>query len=158
MPKQRKRIDINQLSIFDAIREIAVVPSSPSPGSYDIDKAFREEISRALKACPSSRYQVAARMSELVGQDITKTMLDSWTAESKEQHRFPAIFLPAYCEATGQTGPLVMLGQSAKVFVMAGPDALRADIRRDEEAIHEIQKRRMKKTALLEAMESGEEG
>jgi hypothetical protein len=46
-----------------------------------------------------------------------------------------------------------MLGQSAKVFVMAGPDALRADIRRDEEMIREIQKRKTKKTVLLKAME-----
>jgi hypothetical protein len=41
---------------------------------------------------PLSRYQVAAKMSELLDVDITKTMLDSWTAESKEQHRFPALF------------------------------------------------------------------
>ena len=125
MTKQGKRIDINQLSIFEIIQESAA-SAAPRTGSYDIDKAFREAVSRALKACPFSRYQVAAAMSELVGQDITKTMLDSWTAESKEQHRFPAIFLPAFCEATGQAEPLEMLGQSARLFVMAGPDALRA--------------------------------
>ncbi|MFA5261640.1 MAG: hypothetical protein WC450_10465 [Candidatus Omnitrophota bacterium] len=154
MTKQHKRIDINQLSIFEIIQEITA-SSAPVPGSYDIDKSFREAISRALKACPLSRYQVAGRMSELVGQDITKSMLDSWTAESKEQHRFPAIYLPSFCEATGQTEILTMLGQSAKVFVMAGPDALRAEIRRDEEMIRDIQKRKAKKTVLLNTMENG---
>lgn len=157
MSKRSNKLDTNQLSIFEIIQENAAV-SAPLPGSYDIDKAFREAISGALKACPLSRYHVAARISELVGHDVTKSMIDSWTAESKEQHRFPAIYLPAFCEATGQTAPLAMLGQSAKVFVMAGPDALRAEIRRDEEMIREIQKRKAKKTALLGVMESSTEG
>jgi len=156
MAKRVGKIDINQLSIFEAIQENSA-SSDPAPGSYDIDKSFREAISSALKACRPNRYQVAARMSELVGQDITKTMLDSWTAESKEQHRFPAIFLPAFCEATGQTYPLAMLGQSARVFVMQGPDALRADIRRDEETIRVIRRRIKKKTAVLSVMEDGRE-
>jgi len=108
-----------------------------------------------LKECLHlSRYHVAAIMSELAGQDITKSMLDSWTAESKEQHRFPAIFVPAFCQATGGSRILKMLGNVSRRYVMDGPDALRADIRRDEELIREIQKRKAKKTVLLNAMEN----
>jgi len=69
-------------------------------------------------------------MSELVGQDITKTMLDSWTAESKGMHRFPAVYLPAFCEAVGSTEPIRMLGQVLCAFVLPGPAALLAEIRR----------------------------
>lgn len=43
-----------------------------------------------------SRYDLAARMSELTGEEITKAMVDSWTAESKEHHRFPLEFTPAF--------------------------------------------------------------
>ncbi len=152
MPKLKKRLDNpDQLSIFEILSEQG--GAEASPGSLDVDRRFRESVSAALKTCPPSRYQVAARMSELTGCDITKSMLDSWTAESKEGHRFPAIFLPAFCEATGQMEPLAMLGQMANVFVVEGPDALRADIRRDEEQIKEIRKRITQKSAMITMLE-----
>ncbi len=142
----------NQSTIFELIQEHNA-NSNPEPGSMDIDRAFREAVSLDLKECPLSRYQVVAVMSELIGQDITKAMLDSWTADSKEQHRFPAIFLPAFCEATGGSRTLRLLGNVSKRYVMDGPDALRADIRRDEELIREIRKRKQKKQVVLSAME-----
>ena len=40
-------------------------------------------------------------MSDLVGREVSKTMLDAYTSESKEGHRLPAELLPAFCEATG---------------------------------------------------------
>ena len=43
-----------------------------------------------------SRYDLAARMSELTGEEITKAMIDSWTAESKDRHRFPLEYTPAF--------------------------------------------------------------
>ena len=93
MTKKKKRLDINQSSLFEIIQELQNnKPATKPGGSFNIDHQFRGAISEALKRCPLSRYQVVARMSELTDTDITKTMLDSWTAESKEQHRFPAIF------------------------------------------------------------------
>jgi len=125
-----------------------------SAGSLDMDKQFREIISEALRGCcPLSRYQVAARMSELLGQDITKTMLDSWTAESKEQHRFPAVFLPAFCEAVGSTEPIRMIGRRVGVFVLPGPEALRAEIQRIEEEINRKQAEKRRRMIFLKEME-----
>ncbi len=77
MAKSKKFLDKRQLSIFDLLSQV----SSQKIGVMDIDRAFREKVSEILRQCPLSRYQVAARMSELVGQDITKSMLDSWTKE-----------------------------------------------------------------------------
>ncbi|MDX9820645.1 MAG: hypothetical protein RBT20_01825 [Syntrophales bacterium] len=152
MTKRKQIIDTSQSSLFDLIQEQNSAPS-PHPGSMDIDKAFREGISAALKACPLSRYQVAARMSELVGQDVTKTMIDSWTAESKEQHRFPAVFLPAFCEVVGCSEPLKMLGRLVGVFVLPGPEVLRAEIRRIEEEILRKQGEKKKRLMFLKEME-----
>ena len=95
MSKYKKRIDKNddrQISLFDLIIKNQGEDTSPKEGSLDIDTEVRHLVSEELKGCPYSRYHVAARMSELTGTEITKSMLDSWTAESKEQHRFPAIF------------------------------------------------------------------
>ena len=69
-------------------------------------------------------------MSDLIGRDITKTMLDSWTAEFQEMHRLPAVSLPAFCEAVGSTEPIRMLGQVLCAFVLPGPASLLAEIRR----------------------------
>lgn len=154
MAKSKKILD-NQSSIFDLLATSMTKDAAESKpaGSMDIDSRMREMISKELRGCQLSRYQVAARMSELVGQDITKTMLDSWTAESKEQHRFPAIFLPAFCEAVGSTRIIQDLGRIVGAFVLPGPEALRAEIQRIEEDISEAQKEKRKRQLFLREME-----
>lgn len=154
MAKSKKYLD-NQLSIFEFLEnaQTEVARAGKSPGGMNVDVPFRERVSDALRNCPLSRYQVAARMSEMVGQDITKTMLDSWTAESKEQHRFPAVFLPAFCEAVGSTELLRMLGQVVGAFVLPGPEALRAEIQRIEEEINRKQADKRRRLVFLKEME-----
>lgn len=154
MAKSNKKIDTCQLSLFDLLRSYREQQPEKKPaGSFDIDKRFREEISEALKRCPRSRWEVAARMSELVGADITKSMLDSWTSEAKETHRFPSVYLPAFCEAAGDTAPLKMLGSLVGVFILPGPEALRAEIRRLEEEIEGKQPEKRKRLIFLKEME-----
>jgi len=120
-------------------------------GSLDIDRELRESISLALKQSPVSRYHIAATMSEMTGTDITKSRLDSWTAESKDGHRFPAIFMPALCVATGSTEPLKALTRRVGVFVLPGEDALRSEIRRFDEEITHLKAERQKRVVLVEA-------
>jgi len=156
MAKLKKKID-NQLTIFELLSRDEAAESPPA-GSMDIDRAFREAVSASVKACPLSRYGVAARMSELLGQEITKSMLDSWTAESKENHRFPAIFLPAFCTATGSREPLALLGRLTGAFVLPGPEALRSEIQRLDEEIAIKRRERKKRTIFLKEIEGGEHG
>lgn len=157
MAKLKQRIDINQASLFDILKNYKEASTgSAAAGSFDIDRQLRAAISEALKHSPLSRWQVAARMSELTGNEITKAMLDSWTAESKEDHRFPAIFLPAFCEATGCSEPLRLLGKLVGVFVLPGPEALRAEIQRIEEEINKKQTEKRKRMVFLKEMEGKE--
>lgn len=37
----------------------------------------------------------------MVGREITVTMLNHWTAESKAGHRLPGEIIPAFCIVTG---------------------------------------------------------
>jgi hypothetical protein len=154
MAKIKQRIDSNQVSLFDILKNLQEESQTSRPaGSFDIDSQFRAAISEALKHCPLSRWQVAARMSELVGSEITKSMLDSWTAESKEGHRFPAIFLPAFCEAAGCSEPLKLMGRLVGVFILPGPEALRAEIQRIGEEINRKQAEKRKREIFLKEME-----
>jgi hypothetical protein len=70
-----------------------------TPGSYDIDAFIRGLITEAIARSPKSRDLIAADMSELSGKKITPRMLDAYTSTSKEQHRFPLAFAPAFCVA-----------------------------------------------------------
>ncbi len=153
MEKKKKTLD-NQLSLFDLVQGYQQVSEAEKPpGSLNIDRRFRELITEILRRCPISRYQVAAIMSELTDTDITKSMLDSWTAESKVQNRFPAVFLPAFCKAVGTDEPLRLLAELVGSFVLPGPEALRAEIRRLEEEIEELHAEKRKRQLFLKEFE-----
>ena len=72
------------------------VPPRPTPGALAIGLSLRSLLSDALKRSRVSRHEVAARMSELTDDAISKHQLDSWTAESREGWRFPLEYLPAF--------------------------------------------------------------
>lgn len=156
MAKLRKRIDEKndqQLSLFDLLVEAQKDNTAPRAGSLDVDTELRHQITSELKKSPYSRYHVAGRMSELTGTEITKSMLDSWTAESKELHRFPAIFLPAFCVAVESSCLMNFLGRKAGVFVLPGKEALRAEIQKLMEERERINGAVKKRKSLLEALE-----
>lgn len=161
MVKRKKELPEHPL--FDFIKradETARCAANPSSGSLDLDAEFRAAVSLDLKYAADadgreiSRYQVAARMSELTGTEITKTMLDHWSAESQEKHRFPCQFLPAFVIGTGgQRRAFDVLSRRSGLFALPGPEALRAEIRRIEETIGRQQKERQKRIAFLKEIE-----
>jgi len=138
MSKSRKRIDGNQLSLLDLLEKINPTTQTPSEGSLDVKNHFLSSIINAIKNCSMSRWEIAGKMSALLGVEISKFQVDAWTAESKEKHRFPAIYLPAFCQAVGDFTPLTILAEKAGVFVLPGREVLNAELakricRRDEE-------------------------
>jgi len=147
-----KKITDKQYSLFDLLSDIQK-PTDPGPGSLNIQFQLQAVISDCIKHCPLSRWEIAGKMGELLNQDISKYMLDTWTAESKEYHRFPAEFLPAFCEAVGSFEPLGILAEKAGVFILPGRDALRAEIGKLEEEIKRLQKERQKRQLFLQEVE-----
>lgn len=156
MAKPGKRLDVpaNQMSLLDLLtQETQERQEEPGVGSLNLHDRLKTSLSLALKqALPKSRWNVAGEMSHLLGVEVSKYQIDSWVAESKD-HRMPAEYLAAFCIATGSFGPLRVLNDACKVFTVQGPDALRAEIRRDEEEIKARQRDRRKKEALLAALE-----
>lgn len=103
-------------------------PAPAAEGALNFAVELRHLLSRMLKACPRSRYEVAARMSELLGADISKYQLDAWTAESREPWRFPleyAIALEVACESHALTE---WLAAKRGGLVLWGKEALRAQL------------------------------
>ena len=84
-----------------------------------INQAIRE-----ARQAGNGRERLVDRMNLALGADlITKRQLDSWTANSKEQHRFPLEYLAAFCWATGSDAPLRVLASALGYDLVAAREA-----------------------------------
>lgn len=136
-----------QMTLFELIKKQQ--KSLPDEGSCDIHIPFRRILSNSISKSALSRYQICAKMSELLGMDVTISMLNAWTAVSHEQHRFPAEFLPAFCEAVGCYEPIEFLARKTGLFLMPGSEALRSEIQRIEEEIKKLEGERERRVFFL---------
>jgi hypothetical protein len=103
-------------------------PTAPIPGALNFNLVLRHLLSSLLKECPASREIIAARMTELTGDAITKHQLDSWTAESREGWRFPLEYLPAFEVAVETTGLIAWAASIRGGKILMGKEALDAEI------------------------------
>lgn len=104
------------------------VARTPLPGALDIGLQVRHLISDLLKGSVLNRFEIAARMSELLGHEITKHQLDSWTAESREGWRFPLEYLPALEVALETHQVTTWMADLRGCKVLVGKAALDAEI------------------------------
>ncbi|HWP96442.1 MAG TPA: hypothetical protein VN426_06295 [Syntrophomonadaceae bacterium] len=155
MPRRRQQqYSESQPTLFDLIKEVSQVKTESAPASFNISYRLRSEISEGLKQCPLSRFEVAARMSNLLGIEVTKSQLDSWTAESKDHHRFPAEYLPAYCAVTGYKEPLRMIARLVQCYVLESEEALLAELGRIDQSKRELTRKERTIRDFLENIKS----
>jgi hypothetical protein len=87
------------------------------------DLWIREVLSRTLTRCQMSRQQVAEAMSRLLERSITVHILNDCTS-LKKPHRFPAAWVPAFCEATGDDAlQKALLSPRQRALLEAGESA-----------------------------------
>jgi hypothetical protein len=105
-PAKRPRdFSSNQGDLFPGLDQPPVI-HRPNAPDLTVAAEFLGKVDGAMRrACSSrnlSRARIADRMNlALPGlkKPITKRMVDSWMADSKEFHQLPAIYLPAFCWA-----------------------------------------------------------
>ncbi len=158
MAKPQGKLDrrARQRSLFDFAAEASRPPAARparKTGSLNLRQRLREELKRAIRESDLSRWEIAGQMSDLLDCEISKYMLDAWTAESKEGHRFPAEYLPAFCRVTGSRGPLALLAEAAGLFALPGPAALRAEIQKLDEEQKRLAAEKRKRQRFLEELE-----
>ncbi len=158
MSKSHRKIDNKrQVTIFDLIKELS--RSHPTTeGKFKIIDQLRIAIREAIKNSPLSRHQIAGEMGHLLGETITKEMIDSWTRGSDELNgrpgrHIPSEYLPAFCYVTECNTPLQIMAEIAGVFMMPGPEALRAEIQKLDEQIKGAQAKKKKRQLFLKEME-----
>ena len=112
-------------------------------------EAVREALTQALAGCGMSREEVAAEMTRLTGEPISRNHIDNWCSEAKREWRFPLELATAFCRITGDYGLVEA--------VLDGTGLGLADERTMKAAeygrlLAEEKKRAVKKRELLEAL------
>lgn len=74
--------------------------AAPEPDGAPSQCLIRDLIADVIRASGKSRAVIADEMSRAVGTEVTLHMLNAYTATSKQQVRFPAAFVPAFCLVT----------------------------------------------------------
>ena len=64
-------------------------------------KTIRLLVDATIVRSGMSRETIADELAKRVGETVTCEMLNGWTSQSKKRLRFPAAFVPAFCEITG---------------------------------------------------------
>lgn len=116
-------------------------PAATLPGAQDYTLAVRRLLSNAIKASPLNASQIAARMTELMGVQISEHQIHAWTAPSREGWRFPLEYLPAF-ETAAETHDLTAwLADVRGGRLLVGRDALNAELGRLERVRDDAGKR-----------------
>ena len=110
-------------------------------------------ISAVIRESGMDRFEIAARMSRLLGEDVPKTMLDAYSAESRDDqnvptYRFLAFILatesfPALDQLLVHLGCRLLVGDQTKLAALTELELQRAALDR---RIKEM-RARMKETA-----------
>lgn len=128
-------------------------PAPAVPGSMDyrtqVSVLFAEMLKEAERHDPDlDRAMVAVRISRLTGKEVSKAMLDGYTAESREAFNVPLWLAPAaevVCKSTLLSSWFAGIRGGRMVL---GPAALDAEIGRLQNEVAEGQDR-LKELRLL---------
>ena len=105
-------------------------PAAPLPGSMDFRATLSHLVSEMFRAAGKDRHTIAAMCSRLTGKDVSKYMLDGYTAESREEFNLPLWLVPALetaCSAHDLTNWLAGV-RGGRLLI--GPEALAAELGR----------------------------
>lgn len=128
--------DDRTLDLFEIPQPVVTVP-----GQGNCSAQVSELVGEMLKASDLDRYEIAARMSRLSGDDVSKAMLDAWASPARTDHNLPfyrAALLEEVCASHLLTDWLVARRGGRVAY---GRDALLAELGRLERTRDEAARR-----------------
>lgn len=111
-------------------------------------------MSKAIKRSGLSRQQIADGMSCLLREKISAHQINSWLAESKAGHRFPAEYLPAFCAVTADLDLVRDAAGLVGARIASREDVVHAELGRLYRRRREASR---KEGALLKILEGGQQ-
>lgn len=120
-----------------------------SAGSISYSREIAAAMSAALKHCQADRIEVAARMTRLMGREITLSMLNAYTAESRADHNVSLERAIAFDAATDGYALLHFFAAKRGCRVMVGEDALLAELGQIDRTEQQLRERKAALKAYL---------
>jgi len=142
MPPRR---DEQSGNLFPLVPQRADLTSPATELRVKIARAM----SQAMKCSTHDRYEIAARMSRILGRDVSKHMLDAYAAASRETHIPNLEFCIAFDSATEQHELLNLHAALLGCSVLVGADTLHAELVRLNVEEQQIRKRKRDLQAYL---------
>lgn len=143
MSKKNKPIDGRQMDIFAYLRP----EEPPTEGSMNITVQLRQSISKGIKHSGLDRIDICTGIYKLTGIEVSKSTLDSWSAESRaingdgidnngnKRWGIPAEVLTAFCYVTDWWEPLHIVVETGPYKALKGRDVVRARLGQLKEEI-----------------------
>lgn len=98
-----------------------------SDGTVACEVEVRRILREAMKGSGKQRHEIAREMAEVLGRTLTASILADFSrnATKKRQVRFPAAWVPALCEVTGDDSlQRYLMGERLKQRCKVGEDVL----------------------------------
>lgn len=117
-------------------------PSLPSDGMLaGFDRKVASAVSLVLKEDDRDRWDVAAAMSRILDADVPKSMLDAYSAESKEDHNISFARMLVLIATTGRHDVLRSLLRPFGLDLVVGEEILLVEMGHLESQKREIERR-----------------
>jgi len=120
-------------------------PPAPARGAAALAGLGREiaaVVGLILKEDPRDRYAIAAEMSALLGEEVSKGMLDSYAAEAKQKHAISAERLLALIAVTNRHDLLDGLTRRIGAALLVGDEILTAELGHIDSQMARLRERR----------------
>ena len=138
---RKRRHDPGQPDLFEERPYYPVRAPRPDVEPFDFASKVARTMSEALRRCSWPRDEVALRMSRFLGGEVSKAMLDAYTAESKTTHQISLVRMRAFVRATEQWWVWDELLKDDGLTVLQGDEAVHAEIGRIEQEMEEAKAR-----------------
>lgn len=146
MGKRADRLNPDQIGFDFALPERRSAPASLA----GLDRQISVAVSDILHGETKSRTVIAAEVSDLLGEDVTKAMLDAYASPAREDHRMPLSRFLALVQVTNRYDVLDRVVRAIGAAVLVGEEietARLGDIDRRIEAL-KAERREVARLAL----------
>jgi len=116
----------------DLFPDLFAMPSAEKaiPGASNYSFEASNLIARCMKDTPLDRWAIAAQMSRLSGDDVSKNMLDAWASPGRPDHNMPFYRCPLFEEVVSTHELTNWLVEKRGGKAAYGRDALNARLGR----------------------------
>lgn len=153
----RQRRDRDTPDLFSHARLFPVETPRELPCALDFNARLAAAMARAIRDCGLDRYEIAGRMSAILGVEVSKAMIDAYTSAARETHTISVVRLKAFIRATGQAWLWTVVLEGDGLTLLQGEEALLAQAalaRKQAQALAE-EARRLERLAPVQIKSLG---